>query len=86
MNQVNPKQNFKIGSAAEAALTYAQFGWEPLVLPFKEKSPRGKWKEPCVWTPDSINSEFGGDVNLGLALGTRPRKLIKPRRPFLPPI
>jgi hypothetical protein len=64
------------GGAAEAALTYTRFGWEPLVLPFKEKSPRGKWKEPRTWTPESVVYEFGGNVNLGLALGKRSNGLI----------
>jgi hypothetical protein len=66
----------KIGGAAEAALTYTKFGWEPLVLPFKEKSPRGKWKEPRAWTPEDIDNEFGGNLNVGIALGKRSSGLI----------
>ena len=76
MNTSGKTQGHAFGSAAEAALTYTQFGWEPLVLPFKVKSPRGKWKEPRVWTPELIQSEFGGNVNVGLALGKRSGGLV----------
>lgn len=73
-----PKLKFMhtYGSAAKAALSYIQFGWEPLVLPFKEKSPRTKWKEPRVWTPSIIEGEFTGNVNVGIALGKRSNGLI----------
>lgn len=73
-----PKSNFMhtIGSAAKAALSYIQFGWEPLLLPFKEKSPRHKWKEPRNWSPSTIEGAFSSNVNVGIALGKRSNGLI----------
>lgn len=64
------------GGAAEAALAYYELGWEPLILPFKKKSPRGKWKEPRAWTLHAIRGEFNGNVNVGIALGERSSGLV----------
>ncbi|WP_299828315.1 bifunctional DNA primase/polymerase [uncultured Roseobacter sp.] len=64
------------GSAANAALSYLAMGFEPLVLPFKEKTPRGKWKERREWTSDSVRDEFGGRFNVGIALGKRSGDLV----------
>lgn len=63
MKKSPAKITHEIGGAVEAALTYSEFGWEPLILPFKGKSPRGKWKEPRVWTPEDFASEYESNVN-----------------------
>lgn len=76
MTRSDENQIRELGGAAEAALAYTQLGWEPLVLPFKEKTPRGKWKEPRAWTPDTIKGEFGDNANVGIALGKRSNGLI----------
>lgn len=76
MTRSDENQIRELGAAAEAALAYTQLGWEPLVLPFKEKTPRGKWKEPRAWTPDTIKCEFGDNANVGIALGKRSNGLI----------
>lgn len=63
-------------SPAEAARLYVKLGWEPLVLPAREKSPKHKWGTPVAWTDDEIPRKFSPTSNVGIALGSRSGGLI----------
>lgn len=75
VDPISHSQN-QSSAVVEAALFYNQLGWEPLVLPPQEKSPKGKWKQPRSWSSDQIAHSFFGNVNIGIALGKRSKSLV----------
>ena len=62
-------------NTAALAKKYVDLGWEPLLVPYREKSPAGKWKEPQSWDHTKIDQTFGGQTNIGIALGKRSQGL-----------
>jgi len=56
-------------SVADAARAYAERGWSPVPIPYKEKGPRGKdWGRPI--DPAQLAQHFnGGPQNIGIILG-----------------
>lgn len=63
-------------SPAEAAIFYKSLGWEPLVLPAREKAPKGKWGDLAQMSDDDLRRKFGAVSNVGIALGSRSGGLI----------
>lgn len=63
-------------SVAQAAKEYVNLGWEPLLLPPREKRPKGSWKQPRKWTHAEIDDAFSSAANIGIALGDRSGGLI----------
>lgn len=60
----------------DAAVFYKSLGWEPLVLPAREKAPKGKWGTVVERTDEELFFAYGAVSNVGIALGERSRGLI----------
>lgn len=58
------------------ALAYRDLNWEPIRLPFREKSPSHPWKNPVFWSEQEIKEAFDQRCNVGVALGARSNDLV----------
>ncbi|TVR12263.1 MAG: hypothetical protein EA385_00040, partial [Salinarimonadaceae bacterium] len=63
-------------SPGDAAVFYNSLGWEPLVLPAREKAPKGKWGVVAERSDEDLFFAFGTKSNVGIALGERSGGLI----------
>lgn len=63
-------------SPAEAASSYIELGWEPIVLRAREKKPQRSWKESRNYSDTEVRQLFGSTNNVGIALGKRSNGLI----------
>lgn len=63
-------------SPGDAAVFYKSLGWEPLVLPAREKKPKGKWGNLAERTDEDLLRAFSPVSNIGIALGERSGGLI----------
>lgn len=73
---MSDRPDVQFDSVAHAAKEYVNLGWEPLLLPPREKRPKGSWKQPRKWTRAEIDDAFSGAANIGIALGDRSGGLI----------
>lgn len=71
---LNAEQQFE--SPGCAAVFYKSLGWEPLVLPAREKKPKGKWGNLAERTDEDLLRAFSPVSNIGIALGERSGGLI----------
>lgn len=71
---LNSEQQFV--SPGDAAVFYKALGWEPLVLPAREKAPKGKWGKAVDRSDEDLFFAFGPVSNVGIALGERSSGLI----------
>lgn len=58
------------------ALAYRDLNWEPIRLPFREKSPSHPWKNPVFWSEQEIKEAFDQRCNVGVALDARSNDLV----------
>lgn len=72
--QLHGKHQF--ASPGDAAVFYQRRGWEPLVLPERMKSPKGKWKDLPRLSDENLKNKFGATYNVGIALGERSGQLV----------
>lgn len=66
----------QFASPGDAAVFYQRCGWEPLVLPERTKSPKGKWKDLPRLSDEHLKNKFGATYNVGIALGERSGQLV----------
>ncbi len=66
----------QFASPGDAAVFYQRLGLEPLVLPERKKSPKGKWKELPRFSDENLKNKFGATYNVGIALGERSSQLV----------
>jgi hypothetical protein len=60
----------------DAAVFYKSLGWEPLVLPAREKAPKGKWGKAVERSDEDLFFAYEPASNVGIALGERSGGLI----------
>lgn len=63
-------------SKTELVRKYVDLGWEPIMLPAKQKRPNYEWGEPRSWSREDVEDAFSGSSNVGIALGGRSGGLI----------
>lgn len=66
----------QFASPGDAAVFYKSLGWEALVLPPREKAPKGKWGHTIEREEVDLYLAFGQESNVGIALGERSGGLI----------
>jgi len=66
----------QFASPGDAAVFYKSLGWEALVLPPREKAPKGKWGRTIEREDVDLFLAFGQESNVGIALGERSNGLI----------
>jgi hypothetical protein len=71
---LNSEQQFV--SPGDAAVFYKSLGWEPLVLPAREKAPKGKWGNLAERSDEDLRRAYSGVSNIGIALGSRSNGLL----------
>lgn len=76
MIQFNLTSEMQFVSPGDAAVFYKSLGWDSLVLPAREKAPKGKWGEAIERDDEDLFFAFGAASNVGIALGERSGGLI----------
>lgn len=66
----------QFASPGDAAVFYKSLGWEPLVLPAREKAPKGKWGNLVERSDEDLRRAYSGVSNIGIALGSRSNGLL----------
>jgi hypothetical protein len=76
MTDFNLTSERQFVSPGDAAVFYKSLGWEPLVLPAREKAPKGKWGNVADRDDVDLFRAYGPGSNVGIALGERSSGLI----------
>ncbi|WP_196260226.1 bifunctional DNA primase/polymerase [Pelagibacterium limicola] len=76
MTQFNLTSEKQFKTPGDAAVFYKSLGWEPIVLPAREKAPKGKWGTVVERTDEELFFAYGAVSNVGIALGERSSGLI----------
>lgn len=76
MTQFDLSSKKQFVSPGDAAVFYRSLGWEPLVLPAREKAPKGKWGNIAERDDVDLFLAYGPRSNVGIALGERSAGLI----------
>jgi len=76
MTSFNLHSEKQFVSPGDAAVFYKSLGWEPLVLPAREKAPKGKWGHTIERDDPDLFMAFSPKSNIGIALGERSGGLI----------
>ncbi|MGH6763015.1 MAG: bifunctional DNA primase/polymerase [Phyllobacterium sp.] len=76
MTQFNLTSEKQFSMPGDAAIFYKSLGWEPLVLPAREKAPKGKWGTAVERSDEDLFFAYGTASNVGIALGERSGGLI----------
>ncbi len=76
MSSFNLTPETQFESPGYAAVFYKSLGWEPLVLPAREKKPKGRWGNLTERTDEDLLRAFSPVSNIGIALGERSGGLI----------
>lgn len=66
----------QFASPGDAAVFYKSLGWEPIVLPAREKAPKGKWGNLVERSDEDLRRAYSGVSNIGIALGSRSNGLL----------
>ena len=66
----------QFATPGDAAVFYKSLGWEPLVLPAREKAPKGRWGAVVEREDVDLFMAYGPASNVGIALGERSGGLI----------
>lgn len=66
----------QFATPGDAAVFYKSLGWDPLVLPAREKAPKGKWGTVVEREDVDLFMAYGPASNVGIALGERSGGLI----------
>jgi len=76
MTQFHLNSEKQFALPGDAAVFYKSLGWEPLVLPAREKAPKGKWGTAVERSDEDLFFAYEPTSNVGIALGERSGGLI----------